>query len=94
MRIIAALAALGLTAACLDPAPTGAGGMVPASDPLPPEVLRNLPAGVARNDILVRIDSTGASGCYFYRRGDQVVPLSTPELRAAGFGPGQPYCVG
>jgi len=98
MRALAAIAGPGpipgLMAACLGPVAPGEGAITPADDPLPPEVARIIPAGVARSDVLVLIDSNGIGGCYYYRQPNAIVPLSTPELRAAGFGPDQPFCVG
>jgi hypothetical protein len=65
-----------------------------ADDPLPAEVASALPAGLARSDLFVRFGPDGAGFCHVCRQGGRCIPLSTPGLRAAGFPPDQPCCVG
>jgi len=98
-RIVLALAAgLGAGACVQAPPPAaGPGGDLRfqvARDPLPDAVVRSLPPGLARQDLLVGVRPGEESFCFYYRQGGRILPLSTDELRAAGFPPDQPHCVG
>lgn len=99
LKVLLPLAALLATSACLgggDEAPHFAGTPTwqIAADPLPEPVAAVLPEGFDRSDLWIQIAADGVGYCYYTRVRGEMVPLSTPELIAAGHTPSQPFCIG